>query len=598
MYGNAGKILRVNLTKSKVNVETLKEGFVREYIGGNGFATKILCDELSPETPPLSPGNKIVFAVGPLSGTRIPMCSRYVVVAKSPLTNIWGEGDAGGFWGTELKWAGFDAIVVEGSSEKPVYLWISNGKAEICDAKDLWGMDSYETEKALRNELGSKVKVACIGQAGENLVKIASIMNDGGRTAAHSGLGAVMGSKKLKAIATKGDIDVEVFNEEEVKELTKQMLKELLAHPLIQYLSRWGVAGDSLESNLLRQNLPLKNWSQVNWSLESAQLMGSRRMEEKFSVTRKACYGCPIGCAKIVKVESGPFAMQEQGRGPEYETLAALGSLCLNDDIDAVCKANDLCNRYGLDTIATGTLIAFIMECLEKEILSKQDIGTTLEWGNGEAVVELVRMIGTRKGIGNTLAEGVSTAAVTIGRGASEFAMHVKGSPIPMHDPRIDPVRALNYATVSVGANHGKLVPGKNESDDLTPSQIALRTVSQQTWSEVVDCLVMCRFAFFFGGVVLSREFYVPKLLSAVTGQPFTEQKLFELGNRLFDMKQFFNTKQGVGREHDRLPTRFTKIPRVLGEEKYNVDLTPSLAEYYKIRRWSEQGVPSSQGKN
>lgn len=592
MYGYAGRILRVDLSKKEVLYEDLEKKIIEKFLGGTGFSTKILYDELQPEIHPLGPKNKIVFAVGPLTGTLAPGGgSRYIVAAKSPLTGIWGEGDAGGFFGAELKFSGFDVVIVKGASEKPALLWISDGKAEILEAKDLWGMGTYETKKTIQNDLGSKVKVASIGPAGEKLVKIAIIVNDLGRAAARSGLGAVMGSKKLKAIAVKGENKVEVANMDKLKEIRKRMTEELRSSSGAQNLSKYGTGGESCEFFLKIRNLPLKNWMQNDWDLESAKKLGGKRIAETIRIKSQACYGCPIGCVHIVQVQSGPFAMEEEDRRPEYETLASLGSLCLCDNLEAIAKANYLCNKYGIDTIHAGTLIAFAMECYEKRIISKKDVGMELGWGDAEAIVKLVGMIAQREGFGDVLAEGVKLAAEKIGRGALNYAMHVKGSPICMHDPRAAPRMALNYATGNLGAYHGK---GQKFSSAITSQSTVNELIIKQNWAEVVDSLVMCDFMFAVWGGGLTIDLYIPQLISAVSGINYDVKELLKIGERIYNMKRLHNLKMGISKKDDVLPKRFMKIPRTTESgEKLITNLEPMLAEYYRIRGWNKNGIPT-----
>ena len=539
MKGYVGRILRVNLTSRSTAVEPLDEKVVQSYLGGSGLASSILYTEVDPQVDPLGPHNKLVFVMGPLTGTPTPMSSRHVVVAKSPLTGLWGEGDAGGFWAHELKRARFDAIIVEGTSERPVYLWISDRKAEIRPAEELWGMDTLATEKALKSELGKGVRVTSIGQAGENLVKFAAIMNDGGRAVGRGGLGAVMGAKKLKAIAVAGSHRVDVADPDMFKSLREEMLKHLRNGKGAKRLSEYGT-GSHLDAYLETGNLPLKNWAGDQWEIESVLAISAAEVSrDSFKRTKSGCYGCPIGCEKVVSVRDGPYATEE-GRGPEYETIGAFGSLLLNDNWESIVKANDLCNHHGIDTIEAGTTIAMAMECFEQGILSEGEVGMSFRWGDSDAIVKAVGMIALRQGFGNVLAEGVRQAAEEIGRGAPEFAMHVKGSSLGLHDPRIRREMGLKYITLSMGAYHGKGCPleGPVPPDAV---EVAKNVVTRQNVAEVTDSLIMCDFAFaaFAGGI--SRE-YVPKLLLAVTGHDWKLDDLNLIGERIFNIKRVFVT--------------------------------------------------------
>jgi aldehyde:ferredoxin oxidoreductase len=591
MKGYMGKTLRVDLASGSVVIEPLDEDLVRGYIGGTGVASKIFATEVAADVDPLGPMNKLVFAVGPLTATSAPMSSRYVVIAKSPLTGLWGEGDAGGFWGYELKRAGFDAVIVEGVSEQPVHLVISDNAAEVRPAGELWGRDVVETDLALKATLGQKVRVAAIGQAGENLVRLAAIMSDGGRAVGRGGLGAVMGSKKLKAIAVHGTQQVDVAHPEMLRTIRKEMLAELRGSAGAQRLAENGT-GANLEFGLMSGNLPLKNWAGDEWELEAVRgISADKAARVGFKRTRAGCYGCPVGCEKVVELASGPYAVPE-GSGPEYETIAALGSLLLNDSWESIVKANDLCNRYGIDTIEAGTAIAMAMECFEKGILTEAEAGIPLQWGNSASVVKAVQMMAEREGFGDVLAEGTHGAAQRIGGSAPEFAMQVKGSSLCMHDPRFRPEMGLKYSTLSMGAYHGKGCPMEGTAN-MEAAELAERVVGRQDFAEVIDCLVMCSFCFAqFAGSV--SQDYVPKLLLAVTGREWTRPELNLIGERLFNMKRVFVVKLGVSRRDDKLPERFMETPRVRGDQTMRAEMAvAALDDYYRIRGWDKDGRPT-----
>ncbi|MEM2104218.1 MAG: aldehyde ferredoxin oxidoreductase family protein [Candidatus Bathyarchaeia archaeon] len=591
MFGYAGRILRADLSNNKIRYESLQEDFVKNFIGGTGFCTSILYNEVPPDTPALSPENKLVFAVGPLTGTIIPGSSRYVVASKSPLTGLWGEADCGGFWAPELKYAGFDAVVVEGCSKTPVYLWIYNGEAEIRDASHLWGMEVLETEKTLKKELRSwgDVQVVSIGPAGENLVKMAAIgTNHGHNWAARGGLGAVMGSKRLKAIVVRGDEGVEVADIDKLLEIKDLWMKEMPPEWIV-YPNGTNVG----EVAYYTRDVPFKNWGQDDWLLSSVTALGASAIVEKVRTKMSACFGCPLASKKTVKVASGPFTMEE-GAGPEYETLAAFGLMCLNDNLESVCKANDICNRYGIDTIEAGTTIAFAMECYEKGLITKEDTdGIELTWGNAEAIVKMVEKIAKKEGFGKVLAEGVKNAAEKIGKGAEKYAMHVKGYSIVFHDPRMKPITALHYATEIIGGYHGKGVLGVTEGPiAITPSsipEIAASAIYYQNMAETTDTLAVCQFLIFLGRVF---KLY-PDALLAATGIHFDLKELEKIGERIFNMKRFWITKLGINRKDDTLPRRFTEVPRKLEKQEYKAEVEPMLPEYYKLRGWNEQGIPT-----
>jgi len=593
MKGYMGKILRVDLTSHSATVESLGESLVQRYIGGTGLASRVFCSEVDPNVDALSAENKLVFAVGPLAATAVPLSGRHEVVAKSPLTGLWGEGDAGGFWGVEFKRAGFDALVIEGSSPSPVYLWICNGEAQVRPAPELWGMDTYTTAEALKCMLGRKARIAAIGQAGERLVKFATIMNDGGRAVGRCGLGAVMGAKNLKAIAVSGDYPIDVAAPDALRTLRQEMVGLVHSSRGAQMLAKYGT-GFGLDRSLTRGNLPLKNWAGDQWELESALAISADKVEGVVR-TKAGCYGCPLGCEKVLAAGARAHTAGES-KGPEYETIAALGSLLLNDDWPSIVEANNICNCYGMDTIETGTTIAMVMECLEKGILSEQDLGLPLHWGNSDAIVHAVRMIGEREGLGDVLAEGVRGAAREIGGEAPRFAMHVKGSSICMHDPRVNHPMGLSYATLPMGAYHGKGDPTKGE-DPPSPDAagLARTVVSRQNFAEVLDSLVMCSFAFLapLGGI--PRE-YVPRLLVAVTGHEWDLDELNRIGERIFNLKRLFVNQLDVTCKADRLPPRFVEIPRVRDGTGHTAAIVAdALPHYYAQRGWDDDGKPTQE---
>ena len=585
--GYAGKILRVDLSSGRMRRETISEEWLRKFLGGEGLATRILYSELEAGVNPLSPKNKLIFMTGPLTGTITPAAPRYSVAARSPLTLCIGTSNAGGFFGPELKFAGWDGIIVEGRAEKPVYLLIRDGEVELKDASHLWGKDTYETEEILRREVGGKnLRCACIGPAGENLVLIASILNDKCRLAGRTGMGAVMGSKRLKAIAVEASRRrIEVADEEELKRLSGEIVEKLQANPLVKLLSDHGT--DGFFKLLMEEGYGLaKNWTQAGFAVEK---LDGENITRNLMVRRTSCFMCPIACHRDVRIDSGPYAGYE-GPGPEYETVGAIGCLCLIDDLKAITKASDLCNRYGIDTISTGSIIAFAMECYEKGLITKEDTGgVELAWGNVDAVLEMIRMIAFREGFGNLLAEGSRRAAEKIGGEAPQLAMQVKGLELAMHDPRVKPGYGLSFATNTTGGRHTEGVEGSEN-----PSTIIL----DQNMHAVVNSTGLCRFAY----VALSHEIsdavlfsYVPKLLSAAVGWDITLEEVLKTGERIFNLKRLFNLKHGIGKEEDRLPRRFLEEPLQTGPAKGRIcNLKPLLEKYYELRGWNaETGYPT-----
>lgn len=425
--------------------------------------------------------------------------------------------------------------------------------------------------------------MATIGPAGENLVKYAVIANDRGRVAGRTGMGAVMGSKKLKAIAVSGEERVKVSDSNYLGELRELILDHLRGCPSVKTLSAIGT-GANLERFLDLGNLPLKNWAQDNWDVASARSISKIKIIEITSARRKTCFNCPIACGIDVKCGG------EEGHGPEYETIVALGSLCLIDNPQDLIVGNDLCNRYGIDTIETGATIAMVMECFEKGILTEEDLGMKAEWGDGEVLSKIIPMIAHREGFGDILAEGVKEAANNIGGTAPEFAMHVKGASIPMHDPRVQPLKGLNYATLSMGAYHGKGGAGfigkritSGYQDDFINE-----VIWRQNMAEIIESLVMCSFAFEDWAGALPLD-YIPKILLAVTGNEIKIEDLYKIGGTIFNMKREFINKIGIKRSDDELPKRFAEIPRTRNNVKHVFNVKPFLPAYYAARGWNKE---------
>jgi aldehyde:ferredoxin oxidoreductase len=601
MKGYMGKILRVDLTKGKVEAEKLDENLAKNFIGGSGLATKILYDETGPETDPLGPDNRLIFMTGPFAATPIITSGRHHVVTKSPLTGAYTESDSGGTWGPFLKRAGFDGIVVSGKSSKPVYLWVADGKAEIRDASRFWGMDTYDVEPAIRKETRNEAVVASIGPGGEKGVRYASIMNDGkdARAAGRGGAGAVMGSKNLKAIAVHGTMQVEIADPEGLRASLKEISPMVAKNT--EGMRKNGTAGGLATFEALG-SLPLQNWKyQGRWEKGAAKIAGPA-MTEKILTGNYFCEKCVIGCGRRVKISSGSFAPVE-GAGPEYETVAMLGSLCLVDDMEAIAKANELCNRYGIDTISCGGAIAFAMEAYEKGLITKKETGEIeLQWGRGDVMVKMVEKIGKREGLGHILGEGVRIAAEKIGKNAVEYSLHVKGQELPAHDPRCYNGGAVSYATSNRGACHlagfthvFERVLGMSEIGIEKPvprlevkgkGELAAKT---QDVMGLYDSLKVCKFTM-FGGLKLTP---ILSWYTMVTGIPMEMPEFLKTGERIFNLKRLYNVRCGISRKDDTLPARFLTLKHE-GES-----LTPSLpplgemlAEYYQYRGWTEEGFP------
>ena len=600
--GYAGKILRVNLSNGKTSRKPLNLSLAKSLIGCLGIASKLMLEELSPEVEPFDPRNKLILATGPLTGSTAPAANKSIMISRSPLTNIWGEAIFSANCGIELKRAGYDMLIVEGKAEKPVYLWISDDSVEVRDASGIWGMETFPACNAIKRDLGETNAAAiCIGPAGEKLVRVSSIISDNGRAAGRCGLGAVMGSKNLKAIVAKGSGKIDVAHPDMVSKLREKIVETVKIK--LKAFSEYGTSR-GVEAFEEMGNLPIRNWTKGRFP--EAEKISGFRMAETILVDRKACFACPIGCGRYIKISEGPYAPLE-GYGPEYETIAAFGSLCMNDNLESIAKANDLCNRLGLDTISVGATIAFAMECYEKGIIDKNDTGgIELVWGNHEAIIKMVELIGRREGFGAILGEGSKRAAEKIGKGAERYAMHVKGLELPMHNPYRFKEMGLQYAVSERGACHlrgfsmlparGILFPelGINKRlDGFTIEGKAHLVKIMQDACRVVDALGICKFIAFFGGIPLTllAELYV-----AVTGWETTLKELMKAGERIWMLQRAFNVRMGVKREDDTLPRRFLEEPMVEGAARgQTVDLEPMLKEYYVERGLDEEGKPKKE---
>lgn len=600
--GSWGQILRVNPSTGAVIRQPFPETDRRSYLGGAGLAARILYDETGAATEPLGPDNPLVFAVGPFTGTRIPMTGRHHVAARSPLTGLWGESDCGGAWGWELKAAGWDALVVTGQAAKPVYIWIDGDKVEIRDAAHLWGVDCYAIEGQVRAETSPQAQVTSIGPAGERLVLLAAIMADGthGRAAGRCGMGAVMGSKRLKAIAVRGARRVAVHDDEALKASLRQ------AVPMIKggttRMHNYGTIG-GLESIHSIGDLPIKNWRLGEWT-DGARATSGPRLAETIGNGNYACKGCMVGCGREVKVTAGPYAGVD-GAGPEYETAAAMGSLCMNDDLEAIAAANEVCNRLGIDTISAGAAIAFAMECREKGLLADED-GLDLSWGSGATVVELCGRIGRRQaGLGELLGHGVRWAAREIGGLAVEYAVHSKGLELPMHDPRAYFGMGASYATSPRGACHLAGLTHAFERaraleeygfpephDRFAGERKGELAASSQDLMCLLDSLKICKFAMFGG---LSPTLLLG-WLNAVTGWDMDLPEFKRTGERISNLKRLFSVRLGATRKDDTLPPRILTLKRGgVGAPDALPPLGRMLADCYQHRGWDEFGVPTAQ---
>ncbi len=596
MKGYMGSLLRVNLTTGTTAVEPLPEDLVRRFIGGRGFGAKILFDELAPGIDPLGPDNKLVFMCGPLAVTLAQSCSRWIVSTKSPLTGGLFRACAGGGFGAELKSAGYDVLIVEGRAEKPVYLQIQDGTVAIRDGAALSGLTTDKTAAAIRDELGDrKMTVAAIGPAGEKLVRFAAIV-DGRRTASRGGVGAVMGSKNLKAVAVRGTGRPETADREGLLAITRQQGAVVKNEPRLQGFRHIGTAAAVSYTHQIGL-YPVRNFQEGVFPEVDGNLTGAK-FDELF-VKDAHCRSCPIHCGSIVKVSDGPYA-GDAVEGPEYETLYSFGGELGNADLGMVIEANRICDDYGLDTMSAGATIGFAMECCEKGILSKDELGgLDLTWGNHAAIIALLRKICTREGIGDVLAEGSREAARRIGKGAERYAMQVKGLELPGYDPRGGKGAALNLATASLGASHchgqcPQEMVGSGTADRFAFEGKGELCKINQDKVALFETGVVCIFPMMFRLIDFES---LAKMLYAVTGiEEFKDvDYITRVGERIVNLERAFNVREGFGRSDDELPLRFLEEKQAEGPITGQVvELEPMLEEYYRVRGWDPAtGIPT-----
>ena len=587
-----GKLLRVNLSNSTISEEEIPEEKMKMFLGARGLGSKYLADEVAPDIDPLSPDNKLIFAPGPLSGTTAPTGGRYNVITKGPLTGTIAASNSGGFFGAELKFAGYDMVIVEGKAEKPVYLSIRDDEVKIEDASDLWGKDTHTTTDMLLEKFGDKrAKVACIGPAGEKLVKFAAIINEKDRAAGRTGVGAVMGSKNLKAIVVRGTKRVQVANPEEFKAVVKKKIDILKENSITgEGLPTYGT---KVLDNIINQNglYPTRNFQ--TGVFEGTEPISGEALVDKYLVKNKACFACPIGCGRVSKLPSGL-----EGEGPEYETGWAFGADCGVSDLNAIIQANFICNELGLDTISTGATIAAAMELYEKGYLPKDMIekGPEQKFGSSEAIVYYTWAIGNRVGLGDKLAEGSYRFAESLGH--PELSMTVKKQELPAYDPRGAQGHGLEYATSNRGGCHvrGYMISPEilGAPEKLDPQQIE----GKENWvkifqdlTAVIDAAGLCLFTSFALGLSDYAD-----LINAATGFGYTDEELLMVGERIWNMERDFNIKAGIGPEHDTLPKRLLEEPMPDGPNKGQVvKISEMLPKYYKVREWDEKGYPTEE---
>jgi len=589
----AGKILRVDLTTGAVNPENLPTDLAQQYIGGRGLATKLFCDEVDPTVDALSPENKLLMATGPLTGTSAPTSGRYMVVTKSPLTGAIASSNSGGFFGPKLKDAGYDIIIFEGRASKPVYLKIAQSEAELKDAAHIWGKDVYETTDLLLEEVGDKnARVACIGPAGENQSLIASVMNDRARAAGRSGVGAVMGSKNLKAVIVSAERNKPAVTDEQAFKAT---IKAGMAKIKEDAVTSQGLPtyGTKVLDNIINSSgmYPTNNF-QLSMFKGVGEISGEALVEKGYLQKRKACFGCPIACGRDVELPSG-----KKGEGPEYESGWSLGAACGVSDLIAISEANFMCNELGLDTISAGVTIAAAMELYEEGHLPQEDLenGPELRFGSSEAVVYYIKAMGTNQGIlGPKLAQGAYRLAD--GYGHPELAMTVKKQELPAYDPRGAQGQGLAYATQNRGGCHVRAYliapeilshPEAIDPQDLDSKPTWVKAFQDLT--AVIDSAGVCLFTSFAWGADIYND-----LINGATGANNSVDDLMAIGERIWNLEKLFNIKAGLTTADDTLPPRLLEEPVSEGPNKGQVHrLDKLLPQYYALRGWDEEGTPT-----
>jgi len=610
--GYNGKILKVDLSSGHISTDEPDQSFYRTYLGGSLLGTYFLLKEMPPGIDPLSPENVLTFAPSVVTGAPITGCSRFTVTAKSPLTGAVGDTQCGGNWGAKLKHAGFDAVVIRGRSRRPVYLWIDSGRAELRDATDVWGRVTGEAQDIIREQLGREdVDIAQIGPAGENMVKYACVTaglsHFGGRT----GMGAVMGAKRLKAIAVAGRRPYGFEDKAAVRDLARKGAESYKKSELHQNFRKYGTAMGVAWFKDLGQ-IVTRNF-QSGFFEEVDEITGEK-LTEKYLTGTDTCWSCVVRCKRVVGMEK-PYRVEARYGGPEYETICMLGSNLGIGDLALICKFNEICNKYAMDTITTGAMIAFAMECFERGMISKSDTGgLKLHFGNGEAVLQLLEMIVRRDGIGGILADGLDRAIEAWGEASRPFAMGVKNQPFPAHMPRIKPSQALMYSVNSFGADHmssehdwiavadvdlsrGLAITDFTDIENLDSNKTRATMLSQFFYS-LLDTLTLCDFCWGPGTLFSFRD--IEDLVTAVTGWQMTFWELMKAGERRVNLMRAFNAREGFDKSGDCLPQRvFDPLPEgpSKGRRVDRQRLEEAISQYYRMMHWNPSTGNPTRGK-
>lgn len=605
MFGYSGKVLDVDLSAGDIGTRMLEEEDCRLFLGGAGFAANIYLDMFPGDVDPLSPENPLILMTGPVTGSGVFGGNRFAVAARSPLTGYWGEASCGGYFGVELKTAGYDGIIFRGASPRPVYLWIHGDKVELRDASDLWGMDTYETTDFLKergkSESGRIPRVIAIGIAGELGVKFASIIHDKGHVAGRTGMGAVMGSKNLKAVSVAGvGNKVEIADPQTLKSW-REKVREIYSESIITDSLKAFGTNSSLEIGSMLGDVPFRNWQVGSWD-EGVEKLSGPTYSDEILVKTHACWGCPVGCKRIVRVEE-PYVVPE-GAGPEYETVCMFGTNLLNDDLRSVAKANEMCNRYGMDTITMGETIALVTECQEKGLFSPQDCdGISIAWGDPNNMLRLIDSTARREGFGARMAEGTRKLARSIGVEASGMAIEVRGLELPAHDPRGFHGFAMAYATSVRGACHcasmnlyieqGSAAPLpkiglEGPFEEQSSEGKAFLTARAQELGQMYNSAIICILA-----AVPWDEDLILGAVNSVTGFGYDLDDLMRVGERAWYLKRGLQFLFGSTAQEDQVPPRILE-PVEEGPHAGSVpDFELMKREFYELRELGEDGLPT-----
>ncbi|TFF98313.1 MAG: hypothetical protein EU547_01910 [Promethearchaeota archaeon] len=600
-YGVIGRLLTIDLSSQTVNIESIKHDYLKKYLGGAGYACRYLIEHIEENTPPLSEENILVIMTGPLCGTSAPSSGRFVICSKSPYTKLWAESNCGGYFGPELKKAGFDGIIIRGKSENHCYITIKGNKVEIIKDDKVWGKDIQETSERLKEKINEpQSKVLCIGQGGENLVKFANICADG-RFAGRTGMGAVLGSKNLKGIIVKGkDYKPNIKNPKTFKDTTKSMMKEVLNTESAKIMRNYGTSAGVMGA-YAKGDLPIKYWSKGTW--ENIMEISGDKYKEDLLVKNYACYRCPIGCGRIININNENYKANEIA-GPEYETIAGFGSMILNDNLESIAIANDLCNRYGLDTISTSSSIALLFKLYNEGRINKEDVdGLDLNWGNDKAMLELIKKTAHREGIGDVIAEGSNAIGKEFNISHEEIAT-INTLEVPYHDMRACYGMALTYLFSPRGACHTtadayKALYKANEIDfssidvkktdvHSNSKELVSSTSNLQDYRAIYSSLVSC---VFFNPIPKQMK----NLINALFGYKFNLNDIKILGERIFTLKRLFNLKMGWDPDEEHIPEILLKPKSEGTARRKTPDYKKLRNYYYKFRDWDiKTGGPTS----